>query len=377
MAVKVKADCYLTSTNNQATNEFYCNIVQFLTSSDAAALGIRTVEVNRGLNGRGLNYFDTSEPVGVRSWAVFRFLSASQGQFDLVISYTTGSTTSIPFNISTTTSDGTSGLVGISFASHPSGSLTVPWNGSSGSFTSGTVGTPVFKTDASGRLAVWPRANGPGGTYATNKQFQTKVASQISTAPCRQHIILTENSFTVLHDNAANSTNYKILHFGPITPRSGILMDSPYCMFQLDTYGAAPSFFPTTIGPAVAASTTTNEGGIAHPTLTNGVRTAAFHGIGQAGTQTSIDYLNTMLSSSYEVLPYYAGIKDGSDAGILGTFVNVSIVYGTPAPTVNPASSSVVIGSSTPLTQKFVLPWAGPSPGYSSTSRSGRIETGT
>jgi hypothetical protein len=74
MTVKVKADCYITSSQTIATSEVFCNIVQFLTSSDAAQLGIKTVELNRGLGGRGFNYTDTFDQVGPRAWGRFLFL---------------------------------------------------------------------------------------------------------------------------------------------------------------------------------------------------------------------------------------------------------------------------------------------------------------
>lgn len=378
MTVKVKADCYITSSQQVNTSEIFCNIIQFLTSSDAAQLGIKTVELNRGLGGRGFNYTDTFDQVGPRAWGCFRFLSSSYGQFDIVLSYTTGSVTSLPFSVNTATSDPTYGMIGVSFAAHVSGSVTVPWNGSSGSFTSGTIGSPVYKTDSSGRLATWPRQNAPGGAFATGKQYQVKI-SPSTTFVTRQHIILTEDSFTMLYDAGNSPGNYKVVHFGPVLPRSGVLLDVPYVMFVKDSYGGLPVFFTTTVGATAGASFADNEGGFPTPTLnsTNGTKTCTFYGIGQITSQTIYEYLNTFMSSSYEVFPYYVGIKDGSDAGMLGTAANVGLCYGTPAPTVSPSSSSVVIGSTTILAQKFVFPWAGPSPGYISNSRSGRIETGT
>lgn len=378
MTVKVKADCYITSSQMENTSEVFCNIVQFLTSSDAAQLGIKTVELNRGLGGRGFNYTDTFDQVGPRAWGCFRFLSSSYGQFDIVLSYTTASISSLPFNISTANSDPTYGLIGLSVAAHVSGSVTVPWNGSSGSFTSGTIGSPVFKTDSSGRLATWPRQNAPGGAFATGKQYQVKISPATSFAT-RQHIILTEDSFTMLMDAGNSPGNYKVVHFGPVSPRSGVLLDVPYFMFVRDSYGGSPVFYTTTVGGTAGNSSPDSEGGFPTPTLnsTNGTKTCTFYGIGQNQTQTAHDYLNTFMSSSYEVFPYYIGIKDGTDTGMLGTVVNVSLCYGSPAPTVSPSSSSLVIGSNVILSQKFVFPWAGPSPGYISNSRSGRIETGT
>lgn len=387
MTTRVRADCYFNpaAPNPNLYNEIFASCVGFLSSTIGQSLGIQLVESNFGRNGLGLGFWDTAQRAGPGAFAVFRFLSASYGMFDMMITVGSGTNTDAngvkPMNIDGAGNPNqvfnSNGYVGVSFAIHPSGSLTFPWNGTTGSFTSGTIGSPVWKPDTSNKGGVFPRNNtlfGGTGVASAQRNFMNHICnSNGNTVPSRHHFILTEDSFTTAWDNG-NTGAYQLLHFGSFTVRSGSSYDSPYALIR-GANNAAPAGYTTVYGSVVAApGALTADGAIAHPVLSlSGTRIMTYVVPGGSQVDTNIGGFNMFVNSgSFDILPMYVAIRESPDNGIVGVFNNLAIGFNMATDTVNPASSSAAFGSSVTSTFKFITQWAGPGPRAESISRTGR-----
>jgi hypothetical protein len=394
MTLRTKADCYFnpSAPNPNLFNEIFVSCVQALSGPLGQSCGISMVESNFGRTGVNLGFWDDNTMrCGPGAFAVFRFNSSSYGRFDMMI--TVGSGSAVTSNgTAPMLVDGQSlplsglagnGLVGVSFAVHPSGSSTVPWNGSTGSFSSGTIGSPVWQGDATGKIAVFPRNNvlfNGNGSYSVQRNATSGIIYYGNTVPVRQHFILTEDSFTTAWDSG-NTGLYQILHFGPYIPRGGNSPEAPYVLVKSNAGAPDPQFYTTTYGALTlganntnSSTTTTFDGGIATPLLSvSGTRILALTCPGATTIDSNIGGFNPWISSgSYDVLPLFAAIREGPDTGILGTMKYVGITYGIASDTVDTLSSSVAFGAATAGTRKWIFPWTGSAPRTSSSSRTGR-----
>lgn len=369
-------------------SEIFASVVEFLTGSSGQACGVSLVESNWGRGGAGLNSWDTTSRVGIGAWAAFRFASSSFGNFDMLVSVGSGSSNSTTFGVLPLIVDGnlnpfqggfSHGYVGISFAGHPKGSSSVPWNGTTGSFTSGTLGSPIWKADPSNKIAVFPRNNSlfQGlGSYSAQRNFQNTIMQLANdNAPCRYHFIMTEDSFTVAYDIQGATNAYSMLHFGSFTPRSGCSHEFPYVLLR-GTQQVAPELYTNVYGSTVTTvqASIVRDGAIAHPQLSlSGTRAATLVTIGQGVVDANIGGFNQFINSgSFDVLPLYVAVKDNPDNGILGVVNNLAIGFGMASQTVDPSSGSAAFGTSTVASFKWITPWKGPAPGAEQISRSGR-----
>lgn len=383
-----RVDCFInpttdsTSVNSRMGSELFVNMVQhFSNSSD---LGIEMIAANYGVTGggggTGFDFWDQTAWPGQRAWAAFRFHSASMGKFDCCIFVVTGTTVStggpnIQSKVSSLASTVSTAL-GISFACHPSGSNTGsndgPWNGTT-SLTSGTIGNPMWKLNTAGKGAFYPRSNGITGNTSASRNGMIEPVEDNGTgnaAPWKSHIILTEDSITLL--NGHNDTSYKLVHFGPYLPRSGSVgLDSPYIMWTngLSTNTPFPQFFATTIGVLTLAINGV-DGAVAPPSITSGSRICAL--LTLSAVNSTIAYSNIVNSGTYEKLPVWACTVEAADNGILGTMKHVTAGYGMASNTVSTVSASAAFGTTTAAAFKFIIPWSGSYPGFSTNSRTGR-----
>lgn len=390
MTVHVRADCYITGVfTNTALgyqyNEMFANVVQFLSGPLCSAMGISLISSNFGRSGTGLGFWDqTTGSAGAGAWAIFRWSSSSYGSFDAMFMVSSGTNLVVnsvaPMNVAGQTLPfqgfNSHGLFGASFAALPSGSNKVPWNGTSGSFVSGTIGTPVWAADAAGKLCVFPRQNSSAiggssaGTFASQRNYMIDLdgaglASVVDATPTRMHIVATPESFTLLQDFGVTN-NYMLTHFGPWTARTTLFQqDVQYALItngcNTPATNAPPAFYTTTYGST--AATTNKDGSIAHPSALSGSRTMAVTTINAQFPQNT--FFNTFISGSgaYDVLPLYVLLADGTDLGIIGQFLLLQCVYGLNTHTVNFTSSSAVFGTNAAGSVKWVVPWIGAPPG--------------
>lgn len=409
MTTHGRADCYINPTDaslGRRQQEIFANICDFLTGSNAQAMGIYLVAASwtggTGGAGTGLGFWDgspgTNEPGQVAgngpsrfTWAVWRFPNAPRGAFDMLFLIASGSGQSLsPFDVSQNTgtvfgANNSFGIVGWAAATLPSGSavtgsFTYPWAGTINKGNA-VLASPIWQT-ASGSLAVYPRANSADGSQSATRNFLTQMHDdgQFST-PMRMHIVITEGSFSCVQDYGLINA-YRFFHFGSYNPRPGVIVDSPYFMISgkvtpqtnnvVQLYNAL--VYGGTSGQGFG---TGGDGGIAVPVLLSGSKNLTLVTIGNSNVDTNIGSFNSWVNSgsggAYDLLPAYVGLQDtGIFNGILGVADYFSFGYGMVAGVVNQASSTVAFGQSGGNSLKIILPWSGSSPGAVNNVRTGR-----
>jgi hypothetical protein len=366
-------------------------------------LGIEIIAANYGAGGTGFQFWDQGTPPGPRTWIVARFHSASMGKFDMLlyqVSASSGQTLGgVVMSQQVNSFAGSNrlyGSFGASFACHPSGSNTGsadgPWNGSY-SLTSATLGignsglsanNPLWKTTADSKGAFFPRANGIAGTYSASRNYLAtlnedgaQVGTEATFLPARYHILLSEDSFTFLVDHA-NDTSYKVTHFGPYFPRSGSTPypESPYYMFtnSVSTVNPVGAFYTQgNIGQTagVGGGVSTPDGAVAHPNLLSGALIFGHVTIG--GLDSIASYTNFVNSGSFEKIPMWVAISEGTNNGILGLAKHVAWGYGMNSNSISYSSSSAAMGLAEAQGVKIIIPWSGSAPGTNWQHRTGRI----
>lgn len=398
-----RVDCYMNPSNDGTGNvssrmvsELFCNIVQHISQS-GPELGIEMIAANYGVPagsiGTGFQFWDEGNPPGHRAWAVFRFHSASYGKFDCMVFMASGSgVTYSPMNIGTNGSSlafSSRGNVGIAFALHPSGSNTGsadgPWNGSY-SLTSASIGlgssgvsslNPVWKLNDQNRGAFFPRANGIFGTYSGSRNHMGDCFDDegITWNPLLAHIVLTEDSVTVLTDYAITN-NYKVVHFGPFEKRSEMRnFDSSYVYWNNGSRSTAPlSVLWTTTFGVYAGTRAGADGAITHYDLSSGSIFGSFYrlGLGTIG-DSNLGFNFFLGGGTYERFPLLMiGSENRDQLGIVGRLKHLDWTIGPPTNSVSTNSGSVVIGTTTVNQTKILMPWSGSFPGSLTGVRTGR-----
>jgi hypothetical protein len=401
-----RVDCYINpsadsvSATSRGTGEVFVNVVQHLSSS-GPDLGIELIAGNYGQGGLGWNFWDQANPIGHRAWACFRFHSASLGKFDMLVFATTGS--SVPHG-SVRISDSVNSFVkgggptgarfniGFAFSMHPSGSNTTqsdgPWNGTY-SLSSASIADPVWKVNPNGKGAFFPRSNGKFGTFSGSRNNMIGIQpnagfSSNDVPPWRQHIIISEDSFTMAFDVPASTSGFRTFHFGSFSTPAGMYHESPYFMYQPgrnDSGTAIRNFYATPAGGTsffgiTSSDTETsyiNEGlGEANvPDLSFGSRAFSYQTL---HSNSTIGYNNYINSGTWEALPTFIISNESPFINYLGISNTLKFNYGMTHGMLSNSSSSIAVGRGTtsPTTElKYVLPWSGETIG-SGTVRTGR-----
>lgn len=381
-----RLDCYFnptadgSSTASRAGGEMYVNLIQLLSSS-GPALGIEMLSANYGVGGTGWNFWNSSNlpggTPGPRSWACFRFHSASAGKFDMLVYQLTGAfgTTygsSIVIDSSTTAGSGPA-AVGVAFASHPSGSNVSqsdgPWNGTY-SQTSGSVGNPVWKLNSNQKGAFFPRQNGISGIQSASRGAMIAIAStnNNNTIPYRHSFVISEDSFASIR-HPTNGDLDRVIYFGPYVPRSGSTPypESPYFFYSnQDANGtsAIRNFYGTATANGTSNPINSSiEGALSVPDLISGSRSFSF--VTLSGVDQTMGF-NMFLTSStapngtYTNLPLWVCLNESPALGILGKAKYITCGVGMSANTVSPNSGSTAIGRIGIINEvKLIMPWSG------------------
>lgn len=263
--------------------------------------------------------------------------------------------------------------VGIQIALDTSGGN--PWNGTDstgvasspplnngsdrkGGFSSGSAGVgPVWVANG-GTLLVWPRSNGIGGTYVTNKQAFTNIQRENGTAGCRFNVMGDDDSIWVSADSTL-SQNYDIFYFGPFTPRTGIVPGTGggYVMFER-CYVSTDLDWNTIVG--TTGGTTTEEGGVCWDTSKD-VR--SFYYSSLSGVTTSTFQPNPQVAE-WDELDIYLRASDATPPtqyGLVGKIdpANLSLVYAIAVQDTNLGLTKVAFGPPTFSYGKVLMPWDG------------------
>jgi len=358
--------------------ESFVNIVQHLSSS-GTDLGIEMIAANYGIGGTGLGFWDSSAPAGIRSWACFRFHSASSGKFDCFILSVTGNT-GIAYGSNIVTTDQQTNNAGgadtqyrqllISFAVHPSGSNVTqsdgPWNGTY-SLTSASIGNPVWKVNSAGKGAFFPRQNGISGINSGSRGCMLSVTanSTPNTAGLgrKLHIIASEDSLAIMQDNN-NNGNCTVTYFGPYTPRSGTIVDAPYLCWSStsDSIPGVPFDISAVGSTGNSNNTNTTQGGMCHPDLASGSRSFILGGF-TGWLDINYGYNRFLNGGTYEKFPFTAILSEApTDYAVMGVVNHVYNGTGMAYYSVSSLSSSCAWGTSDPAVRKFLTPWSGSAP---------------
>jgi hypothetical protein len=392
MTVHGRVDCLINPADPSLGNreqELWANCVQFLTGALAQSLGIQLVASNYGTAGKGLGFWDDQVKgaggTNKTAWAVFRWNSAPRGAFEALLYIASGSGTTLsPFNISGGTGvfvqPNSFGMFGMAFACHPSGTTTHPFNGTTGALGTDTFATQIWQTGSiAGSGAFFPRANSIGGAFQSNRNFLNVMHPDAPTIPMRQNILISEGTFTMFLDVGLNNA-YEMFHFGGYSPRPGFTPapDSPYV--QIFGRGSSTGNDVITLYNSLTYGTTagnsfggpTADGGIANPSLLSSSKTAALVTLVNNELDASMGSFNQYINGgSYDQLPLFACIVEGSFLGILGQLDVLSAGWGMNPSAVNLTSGTLAIGRNLTNSIKILVPWSGSSPGNVS-ARTGR-----
>lgn len=392
-----RLDCFFNpaadgfSAGSRAGSELYSNLIQLLSSS-GPELGIEMLSANYGIGGTGWNFWNSSDlpggAPGPRSWACFRFHSASAGKFDMLVMQFTGSAGSYGSNIwaDDASTGGEMQGIGVSFASHPSGSNVTqsdgPWNGTY-SQVSGTIGDPVWKLNADQKGAFFPRQNGISGIRSASRGAMLRLVPYGTRAnlPSRQSFVISEDSFTSLRSYSDGNQD-RVIHFGPYVPRSGStpFPESPYFLYSnmgFNSTSAIRNFYGTaTANGASNPSDGSIEGALSVPDLISGSRSFSFvtlSGIDQTMGFNMFLTSSTAPNGTYMNLPLWVCLNQTPALGILGKAKYVTCGVGMSANTVSPNSGSTAIGRIGIINEvKLIMPWDGPPIAEGGFNRTGR-----
>lgn len=385
--------------------DYYLTIFNFLSSSVAVGEGIELLAYNTGTNGTGgMNYSDEPQRVGDNSIALFRFNMASP-PFYVLLQFASGSTlggaTFSPNNLTTLTAslygnstiDGggdrtitagfphSNGATAIAVACRADGGN--PWNGT---LTMGNAvkGNPVWISGSS-QLCVWPRSNGQSGSFdVTSSAFNPAVnyrrhnmfplVNNVNLAGKHTTMSIVGNRENLLiTTDVGNSGSSTFWYFGKYNARPGLVPQVPYVC--LATTGSSndppfkirPSKFGTLDG-------TPEEGGVAHPTASFGVRQCSLD-IMRTFVNTVNLHPNTMFGfpHKFDQFVYFLLLdEDPNQYGYLGTIDFFRIVYGTVPRGVSRTRQWAIFGNPVPYSAKLLIPWDNTSPAGSGGNRRGK-----
>lgn len=383
--------------------DYYLTLFNFLSSSQAATVGIQLVAHHTGTNGTGgMNYSDEPVRVGDNSIALFKFSLASP-PFYVMIQFASGSAAggsavSYGFNANLTASmygnganaagtdvGGVSGYaasaggVGIAVACRADGGS--PWNGTTASYGHNIKGNPVWISGSNtSSLCTWPRSNGQSGTFdlgGTNPRRHNTIGLASHGNLVNKHTnlsILADETNLLIITDIGNTGNSTFFYFGKYTPRPGLNPDVPYVCLATTGSGLNPPFSvrPQRFGTLNGQP---EEGGVAHPSASFGVRACSLDYL-RSFTQSNQLHPNTMFKFPYKFdqFVYFLLLdEDPNQYGYLGTIEFFRLTYGTVPRSNSTAKNFAIFGSSAPQALKLVVPWDGVSPAGSAGQRRGRI----
>lgn len=242
--------------------------------------------------------------------------------------------------------------IGIQVAFDTSGSTNI-WNGTTNNNGLDTKGTPCWVAGA-GDLVVFPRSNGTGGAFATNKQAFASVTNNSLTH--KFHLLADDDYIFYAHDQGNNGSYEHCMYIGPFTPAPGVTITGPpLCMTSYG--GSIDNLNQGDLNNNAAF----NDGGVADASGNNGARIffltwiedlfiANLQPNGQRGV------------SSFDLQDIQICLNDPEGLGSygwLGSLTYVKSCFGVASNDTNGALTKVVLGSSGNDNVKWVVDWDG------------------
>lgn len=249
------------------------------------------------------------------------------------------------------------GGVALQFAMRTDGGN--PWNGGTANLGADTKnGTNVW-VDGGSTLLVWPRANGPGGSGATIRQYLTGV-NYTSSPGTRMHLMMDDDCFWWAVDLRGTGGYDTVMYFGPYIPHASLVLATPAASLVLLHRGNNDNtdmVFGDSIGTTTSVGQ--NEGGaVVHPA--DGVRTVKISpGIGWVNAAT---LQPNPYTATYDILDIYLRMEDLAAPTKFGLFGKIdpasfAIVTYMASLDTNVGRTRVVLGSATLAHHKFLFPW--------------------
>ncbi len=242
--------------------------------------------------------------------------------------------------------------VGIQYAMDSSGGN--PWNGGTANAGADAKnGTNVWVPNG-GTLLVWPRANGPGGSGATIRQYMMSMGDY--TSPTRFSLLMDDDQIAMVCDTSDNG-DYNYMHyFGPYTARSGLTAGAGayVCLSQNSSVVQWNTDYGTLTGVS-------NWEGGAVLTTANQVRTLRCAGLSYAD---STDQQPNRLVPGYDIIDAFVRMQDATSPSQYGFFGKIdpnflAFVYNTFPLATNSTKTRCVFGTTTKAAIKWLLPWDG------------------
>jgi hypothetical protein len=387
---RIPAGLYTVSGTSNANNEFFISLYNAF--NNLSSIGVTRIAYNKGNGGTGMTYWDQGSPPGNGAWALFRFGNATIPFYVLIqganlttydsFSYTNYSGCTPCLSVHASYNTGYYNNVSIAVAMRLDG--TSPWGGTTVNTGTDTKTSPVW-TPGSSTLAVFPRCNSVGGSQATNKESASCItfANTIGNVSCpnigcRLHLLADENNFLIVTD-ANNDSSSAFTYFGKYVPRPGITPQIPYVML-CNPYEGNPLSYLTFPPPPLAyygpvsytgltpsaASGAFFDGGIVHPTASNGVKTAVIdHLVINNYTSTQQMSPSRIGNGRFDMFPIYVGMFESTHVGILGTLCFMRFSAGMVSGWTSPDKKLVAFGNNSYSAQsyhtgqKLIVPWDG------------------
>lgn len=381
----------------RATGEYFVSLHNFL-SGTCSSIGVTRIASNYGSGGTGFGYWDTSPSAtpGTNSWAVFRFGNA-QIPFNVLIQVvninssngtTLGANTNVTVVPNSVASNTTNYGVLITVAQRLDG--TNPWAGGTANVGADAKATTVW-TAGTSTLIAYPRTNSVGGSFATNREGcmvlnevnlsnwglgVNDLNNDIYTYGTRSHFLADENNLLIVDDTGSNGTN-KYFHFGKYVPRPGINAQAPYvCMNQMyvlhDPIVARYNYGSVTQPAQNNFSNTIGDGGVCHPTASNGVKLMYPDYVANAMNAFYQPNKTVTNIARHEIFPVYVGMNEAPYYGLLGSIDFFRQISNVPTYYTNPDRTLAVFGgAASNQSTKLAIPWDGKTSPGSGISREG------
>ena len=238
-----------------------------------------------------------------------------------------------------------------------------PWQGGTDDDGADAKGSPVWAADG-GNLLVFPRGNGLGGTFATNKEALATAA--FFSANGRHQVVINDDYFWVASDRGNDGGYNEMVYFGPYTPSDGITPDAAYIMAQ------NPNQSVTTTQGTTANSSQSADGAVAHPDSARGVRSFRYDRLAQLLADSN--HQPNPVRGEYDAVPPTIMLYDSQGAGTygaIGTLDNMPEVNRIATHQTNGARTRVAIGGTSSTTIKWFPDWDGETQPGSGSSRDG------
>lgn len=255
--------------------------------------------------------------------------------------------------------------LGIQMAFDTSGGTSI-WNGGTGNAGVDSKGTPVWVNDG-GQVVVYPRGNGAGGTFNTNKEACASVNYGGTTR--RFHVVGDDDYLWFGTDQDNNGDYNSIMYLGPYTPDDDVTpVGAPLVMYQQENQIA--DF--TSVGTAGNTSSNT-EGGVV---AARGQAEARSFNVPIHGSWMSATYQpnGQRDPAGHDLLDLPLVVSDAQGDGSYGYLGKIELVqcaFNVPTHDTNGDASKAFFGYTTNASNHWVVDWDGATVPGTGTTRSG------